>query len=255
MGNDSPQYSPDGRRIVFASDRSGSTEIWVCESDGSNPLQLTSFGGPLAGTPRWSPDGRQIAFDARPGGRAAIYVVSVQGGRPRRLTTGASNDVTPSWSRDGKWIYFASDRTGSWQAWRMPAEGGQAVQVTKKGGLAAFESPDGKTLYYAKGQNAPGLWKLPVQGGEETPVLEQLGAGYWDYWAVMEDGIYFYDAGTKAFEFFSFATRKITRIAKPEKEPFRHNAGFSVSPDGRWILCSQIDQDMSNIMLVENFRW
>jgi Tol biopolymer transport system component len=256
--NDSQQFSPDGKRIGFASTRSGTWQVWVCDSDGSNPLQLTSFGGRETGTPSWSPDGRQIAFGSYiTEGHGEVYAVNAEGGRPRRLTTatGTSNNAVPSWSRDGKWIYFASDRTGAWQTWKMPAEAGQAVQVTKKGGMAAFESPDGKTLYYAKGQTVPGLWKLPLQGGEETPVLEQLGAGYWGYWAVVQDGIYFYDANTKAIEFFSFATHKITEIAKPEKAPWRYNPGLAVSPDGRWLLYAQFDEDTSHIMLVENFRW
>jgi len=187
----SQQFSPDGKRIVFASGRSGTIEIWVCDSDGSNARQLTFLGGRGAGTPRWSPDSRQIAFDASPEGNSDIFVVSAEGGRPRRLTTETSSDGVPSWSQDGKWIYFKSDRTGAWQTWKMPSEGGRAVQVTKRGGYAAFESMDGKTLYYAKGLEVPGLWQVPVEGGEETRVIEQLGAFLWGYWAVVEGGIYF----------------------------------------------------------------
>ncbi len=248
------QFSPDGKRIVFASTRSGSSEIWVCDSDGSKPRQLTFFGGPMAGSPRWSPDGRQIAFDAVPEGHDDIFVVNSEGGQPRRLTTDTSNDYVPSWSRDGRWIYFASDRTGACEVWKMPAGGGPAVQVTKQRGFAASESLDGKTLYYAKGLDVPGLWKVPVEGGEETPVLPQLGTGYWGYWAAVENGIYFYDINTKAIEFFSFATRKIIEIAKPGKCPIGF-PGFSISPDNRWILVAQEDQNVSDIMLVENFRY
>jgi len=249
-----PQFSPDGKRIVFASTRSGVSEIWVCDSDGSNPRQLT-LSGRWAGTPRWSPDGRQIAFDGNPEGHLGIYVVSVEGGQPRRMTTNASNDSIASWSRDGKWIYFVSDRTGALQVWKMPAEGGQAMQVTKKGGQAAFESLDGRTLYYAKGLEVPGIWKVPVEGGEETLVLEQLAVGYWGYWGLIAEGIYFYNASTKAIEFFSFATHRVTQVAKPNMEPYIWYPGLSVSPDGRSILFAQMDQSTSNVMLVENFRW
>ena len=60
-------YSPDGKKIAFNSNRSGSMEIWVCDSDGSHPEKLTSFGGPETIRPSWSPDGQQIVFysDAR----------------------------------------------------------------------------------------------------------------------------------------------------------------------------------------------
>ena len=248
----SPQYSPDGKRIVFSSGRSGSVEVWVSGSDGSNAIQLTHFSGPAAGSPRWSPDGRQIAFDCGASGNGDIYVIGAEGGEPRRLTTAASNEFVPSWSHDGRWIYFVSDRTGTWQVWKMPANGGKAVQVTKRGGFAAFESYDGKTLYYTKGQFRVALWKVPVAGGEETPVIEQLAG--WGYWGLTQKGIYFYDAGPKAIEFYSFATRKVARVITPEKGPAYGYPGFSVSPDGRWILYTQVDTDSSNIMVVKNFQ-
>jgi Tol biopolymer transport system component/tRNA A-37 threonylcarbamoyl transferase component Bud32 len=248
FSNADPQFSPDGKRIVFASNRSGSWEIWVCDSDGSNPTQLTLFEGPTVSRPRWSPDGRQIGFDAYLERQMAIYVVSVEGGQPRRLATDPSNESAPSWSRDGKWIYFSSDRTGASEVWKMPAEGGQAVQVTKKGGFTAFESPDGKTLYY---EGASGICKVPVKGGEETPVLNQSAPGDWIGWHVTAEGTYFLSSVANAYEFSSFATHRVTQIPMPEYAPI----SLAASPDGRWILYSAIDQITNKIMLVENFRW
>ena len=90
----------------------------------------------------------------------------------------------------------------------MPAAGGQAVQITKRGGFAAFESQDGKSLYYAKGMDIDGLWSVPVNGGEEAPVLDFPKASFWGYWALVETGIYFVntEAGPQpALQFLSFA--------------------------------------------------
>ena len=244
--NFDPQFSPDGKRIVFVSDRSGSREIWVCDSDGSNPRQLTFFGGPHVGVPFWSPDGRQIRFYATPEGRAGMYVVSAEGGLPRHVTE------VNSWSRDGKWIYFTSYRSGTWQVWKRPAAVGEAVQVTKQGGAGPYESPDGKTVYYEKVEGeVDSLWKVPVEGGEETRVLEHVRKDDWLTWGLTSGGIYFVHASTSAIEFFDFATHRITQVTKPEKPIY----SLAASPDARWVLLAQTDQVTSKIMLVENFRW
>ncbi|MHC4540161.1 MAG: serine/threonine protein kinase, partial [Planctomycetota bacterium] len=250
-----PEYSPDGQSIAFSSRRSGSPEIWRCDSDGSHPFRLTSFGGPVGGAPRWSPDGRQIAFDSRPEGHTDIFVVSPEGGPPQRLTTQSSDDWVPSWSWDGRWIYFTSNRSGDCQIWKMPAEGGEAVQVTKQGGFFALESPDGQFVYYAKGLGAnPELWRVPVDGGEEAPVHDLVKPADWGQWAVVDGGIYYISAtepSSPVIEFFDFATSQVRSIATLEKPTI---VGLAVSPDSRWILYTQGDRRENDIMLVENFR-
>jgi Tol biopolymer transport system component len=251
-----PHFSPAGRRIVFHSDRSGSFEIWVCDADGRNLLQLTSRrGARLTGTPRWSPDGRFVAFDSDQGEASDIYVIAADGGAPRRATTERSADVVPSWSADGRWIYFASDRTGRQELWKVPAEGGAAVQVTRTGGFAGFESTDGRRLYYAKGLNTPGIWTMPADGGDEVPLLGLPAAGYWGYFAVAERGIYLVDTTVtpQALAFFDFATRRTSRIATLEQPVMQWESGLALSADGRTILYVQGDQANSDIMLVENF--
>jgi Tol biopolymer transport system component len=169
-----PQFSPDGKRIAFVSNRSGNQEIWVCDSDASSPVQLTSFRGPNVSTPRWSPDGGRIAFDSDAEGEYDVWMIGANGGKRVRMTTHPLNDGDPSWSRDGRWIYFDSLRTGEQQVWKIPADGGEAIQLTWDGGYAPLESPDGKFLYYTKGLTNTSLWRTPVEGGQATKVLEGL---------------------------------------------------------------------------------
>jgi Tol biopolymer transport system component len=92
----SAQYSPDGRKVAFRSDRSGNSEIWICDGDGSNAVQLTSFGGPNVGGPAWSPDGESVAFVLRREGPGKICIVSAGGGKPRQLTENPGSDENPS---------------------------------------------------------------------------------------------------------------------------------------------------------------
>jgi len=73
----------------------------------------------------------------------------------------------------------------------MPADGGEARQVTKGGGSVAYESMDGKFLYYTKRRNVAGIWRVPVDGGEETLVLDAHKAGYWSAWTVVEQASIF----------------------------------------------------------------
>jgi Tol biopolymer transport system component len=186
-------------------------------------------------------------------------VISADGGKPRRLTEDPAEEIAPSWSRDGRWIYFESNRSGDAQIWKVPADGGESRQVTKGGGSQAYESMDGKFLYYTKGRNLAGIWRLPVEGGEETLVLDTHRAGYWSAWTVVEQGIYFLTAEKLArpvIEFFSFGTGRVTEVAALAKafRPWTNPEGLSVSADGRWILYTQEDRADMDIMLVENFR-
>jgi len=108
--SDSPQISPDGRSIVFISNRTGFQEIWLAGVTGTNPIQLTHFASPehKPGSARWSPDGSQLVFDVEELRIHHIYVLSIEGGATRQLTNGPDDTVRPSWSRNGQWIYFGS---------------------------------------------------------------------------------------------------------------------------------------------------
>jgi Tol biopolymer transport system component len=249
-----PNYSLDGKKVVFESDRLGYSDIWYCDSDGSNCTQLTSIHG-VSGTARWSPDGHTIAFESVAQQFYEVYVVEVPGGQPHLVSTfpGADNGA-PDWSRDGQWIYFYSaHESGPLQLWKVPFKGGPPLQVTRNGGVYAIESDDGRFLYFTKNGQA-GIWKIPLEGGEETRILDQPGA--WFDWALARTGIYFLNRSIRPngrIEFFDFATRETYPILTLEK-PAPDFGGLAISPDGRSLLFGQTELDDSDIMLVKNFH-
>jgi Tol biopolymer transport system component len=281
-------YSPDGKKIVFASNRTGKFQIWVCDSEGLNPVKLTD--GSYCGCPRWSPDGQQIAFNDRVGSNGATCLVSAQGGPPQRLTTGEFDEGIPSWSRDGEWVYFFSTRSGTPQLWKMRPRGGAAVQVTWHGGWLPVESKDGKYFYFLREVPTLSVWRAPVLGGEEAlPVLGARTAGLMSSptgsgpyqvasalfasegsklldlpkgsnafnWALTEttsaQGIYSIDASAKpaVLKFLDLLTGEVKRIAEVSKDA---GGMLSVSPDGQWLTYDQLEINTADIMLVEKFR-
>jgi Tol biopolymer transport system component/DNA-binding winged helix-turn-helix (wHTH) protein len=258
----SPRYSPDGKRIAFVSNRSGSDEIWVCGSEGENPIRLTSFRGPLAGSPSWSPDGKQIVFDSRPEGNADIYVVSADGGQPRRLTTDPAEDIVPRWSRDGRWIYFTSNKSvdggsGRLQIWKMPADGGEAVQVTRQGGFEPMDSPDGQWLYFTQDRGSSSIWRMPAAGGAEASLFDFHQKNYSRVWTATGEGVYFAAASSNTkstIKFFSFSTGAEKTVAEIDRILPSSVSGLTISPDGRWLLFPLFARRGSDLMMIENFR-
>ena len=250
-----PAYSPDGRRISFMSQRSGTDEVWICDSDGSGTRQLTSFGGAAIYGPSWSPDSQKVALTVgQKGMKEDIYVVSASGGAPRRMTTDPAEDKWPDWSHDGKWIYFSSTRSGREEIWKMPSSGGEAVQITRNSGDIPQESSDGKFLYYMKGwPDAVSVWRSQLDGSQETKLLDSVHSE--GQWAVAKEGIYFFrppdKLGHSDICFYEFASGQIRKVLTVPLPVSNH---IAVSPDGRTILYPQYDESGSVLMLVENFR-
>ena len=104
-------------------------------------------------------------------------MIPAAGGKPRNVTSHPAMDHVPSFSRDGKWIYFSSNRTGQFQVWKIPASGGDAVQVTRDGGcvslrVAGWSLPVLQSV--CGGWRVEPLWRVPTSGGLPVKVLAKL---------------------------------------------------------------------------------
>jgi Tol biopolymer transport system component/DNA-binding winged helix-turn-helix (wHTH) protein len=250
----SPHVSPAGDKIAFQSWRSGTQEIWTAGIDGSDPIQLTSTGA-SAGSPSWSHDGRRIAFDARLQFHAHIYAIDAKGGAPRAVTDGNCNDIVPSWSADDRWIYFASNRSGSWQVWKVPSDGsGAARQVTTTGGMVAIESVDGRWLYFTRYAES-GIWRTPLSGGPERKIFDGPPTGYLNYWTFAGDKVYSLSEQGDQFTLQRIDPEsghaQVVYSLKHDPTPF---AGISLTPDGKRIIFAELSRTSSGLTLVEHFE-
>ncbi|MEO0991216.1 MAG: Tol-Pal system protein TolB, partial [Pseudomonadota bacterium] len=106
-----PSFSPDGRQIVFESDRSGSQQLYVMPASGGEPKRI-SFGAGRYGTPVWSPRGDLIAFTKQNSGRFHIGVMRTDGSE-ERLLTASFLDEGPTWAPNGRVIMFTRETRGA----------------------------------------------------------------------------------------------------------------------------------------------
>ncbi|MBX7174189.1 MAG: DPP IV N-terminal domain-containing protein [Pyrinomonadaceae bacterium] len=249
----SPSFSPDGKQIVFVSDRTGNFEIWIADEKGKNQRQLTNL-SKSAGSPRFSPDGKFVVFDAQDGQKSSVFVISTEGGQARIVTDPNFRAVLPTWSADGRGIYFTSNKSGTYQLWKISVDGGEATQITKQGAFESFAAPNGKTIFHTKARGEAGIWKIGIDGADETQVSGLEDAGFWRYWSVTNDGIYYVSRTPNPpfkVKYYDFKTLQMQDLTSTSRIPIWVYSGFSVSPTDKKILFAQFDQNSASIMLAK----
>lgn len=244
-----PQYSPDDARIVFQSTRSGSSEIWMASADGSNPVRISSFNGPITGAPTWCSDGKRIAFDSRASGSSALYIADVEERQPRRLDTSVDNLALPVWSSDCRWLLASTDGDA---LYIVDVESGAARRFTMQPSYYAGVSGN-DVIFNVKAPQGVSLWRKRIDGDEEESLDGMPTLSYTDSWAVTSEGIYFTLASDdpRTIRLYRFATRTIEPIARLEQPTAPAGGlGLSISSDHRWLLYTSVEEQQSDIMLL-----
>jgi Tol biopolymer transport system component len=173
-----PAFSPDGRRVAIDAPWAGQRRIWVVDSQGHNPKQLTSdISEAIAHVrPRWSPDGRRIVFQNKESTKFDVRIVDLDTQTLHWVTNDLFQDLQPVWSPSGRHIYFSSYRSGGLNLWRIAVTSsgkprGAAQQMTTGAGqdLEPALSPDGARLAFATRRQNADLWMLPVDPATGRP--------------------------------------------------------------------------------------
>ncbi|MDQ3254953.1 MAG: DPP IV N-terminal domain-containing protein, partial [Acidobacteriota bacterium] len=160
-----PAWTPDGR-IVYGSNAGGEQNIWMTGADGGNPKQLTSNARINQG-PTVSPDGRSIVFMSDRSGTPHLWRMNIDGSDQRQLTNGRSGEQNPQFSPDGRWLVYRT-ALGKPTVWKIPADGGEPVQLTDKFSRSPTVSPDGKLVayFYSDENTSYRIAVAPLEGSE-----------------------------------------------------------------------------------------
>jgi Tol biopolymer transport system component/serine/threonine protein kinase len=236
-----PAWSPDGKKIVFQSNRGGQGDLWIVDADGGTPKRLTND-VLYDYHPSWSPDGKWIVFGTqrfRPSAAYDLRVIAAEGGDPRELTVENHMVARPMWSRDGQQILFSSVRGGAINIWKIPfsataLEGHsvpQRVTVGEGQDFAVSISPSG-ALAFASVKNRADIWELEADSGKLRQVTFETAVE--EYPDLAPDG--------KTLVVTSYRTPQAAVWTVDENGKFISRIGsgsFSRwSPDGRQIVMS-----------------
>ena len=172
-------WSPDGTRVVFGSDRNGNQDLYVVRTDGTQLTRLTSDTGDDL-LPRWSPDGQSIVFYRAPHSgaftHAHLHLVNPDGTNERLLLDSTMHDFDPTWTPNGKTIVFSCDRYGhQWDLCAVsPADTGLHDIRYSQGAQHLGASPDGLRVGFQSFDGGQAIWVATLDGSNAVSLTAAL---------------------------------------------------------------------------------
>jgi len=247
-GNDwHPDVAPDGS-IVFVSDQSGSSEIWVRRPvDG--PVRLTDLKASYVSAPRWSPDGRQAAFIAARDHQSDLYLINADGSALRRVTTDGGAKAEAVWSADGRSLVYAARAAGGWALMRSDLEG-RARPVAGASGFRAVRVGPGGVLYALR----PGdqrVWAVAPDGAPARPAAAEAYVEEDAGWTVGAEGVYQVRgrAGEPLSVWLTPWSGRPRKIADMPTQASRRY--LTVDPRDGSLIFSRMLQDEADVLLLD----
>ncbi len=270
-----PTLSPDGKTILFESDRTGNSEIYTMNPDGTGIEQLT-FNEYNDDSPVWSPDGKYIAFASVRDGDSEIYLMDRNGQNQKRLTKSAGDDSHPKFSPDGNRIIFNSARTTTdlsldWgkqthEIFSMNIDGSDIKQLTSNKTVTTYPSfsPDGKKIVFRKVIAGPGFnWDLSTNTRNSEVFVMDTASGQqinlsgnpaydgWPVWTPNGRVVFASNRnGIPSRSALYIVNADGTGLKQITDSKYSYNQ-HSISPDGKFILAERNAESFAGIDIIE----
>lgn len=175
--NISPQWSPDGKSILYTSYKEGQPYLYIFELYTGKETRISNYAGINIGA-RWSPTGREIALTLSKDGNPELYILDIESKEVKRLTNNSGIDVSPAWAPDGKKIAFVSDIAGNPNIYVIDSDGANLKRLTFEGKYNASPawSPKGDKISFARLNNGTfDIWVMNTDGSQQTQLTSDSG--------------------------------------------------------------------------------
>jgi Tol biopolymer transport system component/DNA-binding winged helix-turn-helix (wHTH) protein len=235
-------YAPDGGRVAFVSERSGTPEIWLRDARGRT-RQLTKLQGGAVRQISWSPDGRRLAFVAEDDGEAAIYAMDAAGGTLTALRRDATTYLPVGWAADGEAVHVMAAAAGDWRLERLGLADRKSRTIASHV-RAAASTRDGRTLVFVPA----GESKL-LQADTSGRLVRQFRLPPLPHLAAVlptADGVYLVEDNLGAALVHRLDTRTGDVTLATRLDNYRGGA-LSLSPDGRWLTYTRSQETANDI--------
>ena len=241
--HDKPSWSPDGRWVVFTTNRAGGPgqEIFKVDANGQNLVGLTGLGR-WADSPTFSPDGRRIAFISNESGNNDVWIMDADGRNRTQVTRHQGSDNHVRWTPDGRGLYFSSDRDSDADIWHIDLSSGATRQLNEDRGadITPTPSPDGSLIAFCSNrQHEPNsddpyedrdkdIWMMGADGSFPVRLTPNQGADFCPCWS--PDGnslLYTAESGKQASRLRVMDVRELRRrlpVPRPQRDRRRRIA-------------------------------
>ncbi|HYC90351.1 MAG TPA: protein kinase [Thermoanaerobaculia bacterium] len=250
-----PSYSPDGKSILFSSNRSGNLDLWITDSNGG--VRRVTDDGAEDWDPAFTPDGKKIVWSSGRSGNLEIWIANADGSGARQISHDGKDAENPTSTPDGQWIVYCSFNPAKAGLWKVRPDGTQATHVVKRRTALPEVSPDGKYVSYIADGLTPNVnirvarlsdgadmgFSIPVPRVRRTTAI--LGRTRWmpdgkaiAFLAQNEEGV----NGVFVQDFVPGADTTKTRRPLGGFDRERATESFGIAPDGKTLTVAGWEQ-------------